>query len=85
MITEWFMTLWVGGVEWIAGMIPTFDESVQNVGLMAILAPVVVAAGGMGAWIPWTVLSVEAPLVIGAYVVSLGLRAIKSLIPTISG
>jgi hypothetical protein len=52
---------------------------------MSMLAPVAVGASGLGAWIPWTLLAVEAPIVIGAYVLSLVLRAIKSLIPTISG
>lgn len=85
MITEAFMSLWTTVVVWFAGLIPPFDEAVQNAGLMSMLAPVVVAAGGLGAWIPWPVLAVCAPIVIGAYVTSLILRAIKSLIPTISG
>lgn len=85
MIADVAIDIWVTFVGWLAGMIPTFDESVQNIGLMAMLAPVVVGAGGLGAWIPWVVLAVEAPLVIGAYVLSLILRVIKSLIPTISG
>jgi hypothetical protein len=84
-ISEFFISVWVDFVGWIAGLIPTFDESVQNVGLMSMLAPVAVGAGGLGAWIPWLILAVEAPLVIGMYVLSLVLRAIKSLIPTISG
>ena len=85
MITEWFIGIGVSFVTWFAGLIPTFDESVQNVGLMSMLAPVAVGATGLGAWIPWTLLAIEAPIVIGAYVISLVLRAIKSLIPTISG
>jgi hypothetical protein len=84
-ISEFFIGIWVDMVTWVAGLIPTFDESVQNVGLMSMLAPVAVGASGLGAWIPWTLLAVEAPIVIGAYVLSLVLRAIKSLIPTISG
>ena len=85
MIVEKLMDVWTVIVVWFAGLIPEFDQAVQNVGLMSMLAPVVVAAGGLGAWIPWPVLAVCAPVVIGAYVTSLVLRAIKSLIPTISG
>lgn len=85
MITEWFIGIWVGFTGWVTGLIPTFDESIQSIGLMAILQPVVVAAGGLGAWIPWLLLGILAPVVISMYVGSLLLRAIKSLIPTISG
>ena len=85
MITDFFITTWTGMVGWVTGLLPAFDQSTTNIGLMGILQPVAVGATGLGAWIPWGVLAIEAPIVIGMYVGSLVLRAIKSLIPTISG
>lgn len=85
MITLWFINVWVGFTGWLTGLVPPFDQQVTNVGLMSILAPMAQGAASLGAWIPWGTLSFWAPIVIGMYVLSLVLRAIKSLIPTISG
>lgn len=85
MITAALINIWTGFVTWLTGLMPPFDQSVTNAGLMGILQPVSAGAAGLGAWIPWGVLAVEAPIVIGLYVTSLILRVIKSLLPTISG
>lgn len=85
MITEWIMTQWANIVIWFNGLFPPFDQQVQNAGLMAILAPVIVQAGNLGAWIPWALIGTLAAVVTAFYVATLILRIIKSLIPTISG
>ena len=85
MITLFFMSTWVALVGWSTSLLPPLDVNVTNAGLMGILAPVAQGAYGLGAWIPWGTLGIEAPIVIGLYVTSLVARVIKSFIPLISG
>lgn len=85
MITEALLNLWTGFASWVVGMVPSFTESTQNAGLMGMLVPVIGGASQLGAWIPWAVAAIWLPLTIGVYLVTLVLRIIKSLIPTISG
>lgn len=86
MISEWFIGIWTNTVIWVSGLIPSlpdFDTAVVGVG--AILGPVGMGLTGLGGWIPWPTVAFLLPISVGLYVLGLVLRAVKSLIPTISG
>lgn len=86
MIVEWLNSLWVGMASWTLGLAPGWAPGQEYAsGLAAILGPVSSAAYGLGAWIPWSVGTFWLNIVIACYFGSLIVRAIKSLIPTISG
>lgn len=85
MIIEWLYGIWEGFSVWILGLIPAFPVVGMNVGLAAILNPVSDGLAGLGGWIPWDVVNILLPISVSLYIGGLILRAVKSLIPMISG
>jgi hypothetical protein len=84
-ITQWAFDVWAGFVGWITGMLPQWDDPSMQAGLGTILDAFRPQVDGLGAWLPWTEISILVPLVLGLYLTFLTVRAIKSFIPTISG
>lgn len=85
MIVEWISTLWTNASIWFLGLLPPFPATAPKVGISGILDPVSTGLSGLGGWIPWDVVATLLTVSMGLYLITLILRAVKSLLPTISG
>lgn len=85
MITEWLFGIWESIAIWFIGLLPVWPATEFAFGLAAVLAPVSGGLQGLGGWIPWNLINVLLPISVSLYLAAFILRAVKSLIPTISG
>lgn len=85
MIVEFLLGVFANVQGWILSFLPAFSVSGLNAGIAAMLGPFADGVNQLGAWIPWSTVQIVLPISIGLYVSGLTLRAVKSLIPTISG
>lgn len=86
MIIEWFYGLWAGLIGWLCDMAPA-DSGVETLvaQMGSVFDPLESALDGLGAWFPWPVAAGAVQIVLQVYMAALVIRAVKSLIPTISG
>jgi hypothetical protein len=70
---------------WVLGFLPAFSTVGINAGLASILGPFSTGVNDLGAWLPWSAVQVWLPITMSLYISGLGIRAVKSFIPTISG
>lgn len=81
MIIEWLMWLGVNVFGMTMEQMPRFDD-VEGVVLTAsgYLLPLASGLASLGAWIPWGVLGVCMPIVIGTYIICLVIRLARAVV-----
>ena len=86
MISEFFINIWVTVSTWFLSLLPQMPGVEDaSFGVGNILRPVAAGLTGLGGWIPWGTIAVLLPISVALYIAGFVLRAVKSLIPTISG
>lgn len=77
MITEWFLGLWAGIVEWFAGILPQDDAPAFLTSVAGFIEDLVDSSAGLGAWIPWAYLGVVGGTVLTLWVVLVSVKGIR--------
>lgn len=86
MIVEWLYSVWTNLSTSTIGGLPGWAIGQEYMaGTAGLFGPVASTAYNLGGWIPWSVGAFWLATTMQFYFASLVIRAIKSLIPTISG
>lgn len=89
MISEWFLTLIGGFIEWFFGLIPDGDGiEAWSVTASNSLGPLLSGMGALGVWLPWSALAICVPVVVGMYVALFFIKMARNLfshVPVIGG
>lgn len=86
MIIEWGYSVIMHVVGWLFSlMAPQTGLDGVAVQMSTIFDPLQAGLTGLGGWIPWGIVSTCAGITLALWLVTLGMRVIKSFLPTISG
>jgi len=84
MITEFFVTVAMGFVNWLLTLTPSSGDVSPATGLLVTagnhLTALVSGAAQIGAWMPWDVLGIVLPIVLSFYVAMFVLKIVRQLI-----
>ena len=87
MITEWFIELGLMLAEWLLGLL-AFELPTWFTDSEGLLVDLSAQVGGLGVWIPWSVMTAVALTVIGNWLLVYVVKIVKQLlahIPQIGG
>lgn len=77
MITEWFISLAVGFLQWATGLLGTAAPPQFISDAAGAVTGIVNSAAGLGAWIPWAYLGVVGGGVLTYWLVVVGVKAVR--------
>jgi hypothetical protein len=88
MVTEFFLGVIAGIVDWFLGLFPEWVVPAELVSFDDTLNGFIGSFSGLGVWVPWALLVVCVGIAIASYLVGLAVRAgrwILGLAPTMGG
>jgi hypothetical protein len=88
MISDFFIGLWSGFMDWGLGLFGTSDPPAYLTTVTTFISGLLQSAQGLGVWVPWVLVLSIAGINIGLWLVFTvvkGARWVLGLIPTMGG
>lgn len=88
MISEFFLTLAAGFVDWLAGLFGTWDPPAQLVDMAGSVAGLVGQFASLGIWVDWGVLAACVAASVATWAIVVGIKVVRAVaahIPAFGG
>ncbi|KRA23520.1 hypothetical protein ASD65_03100 [Microbacterium sp. Root61] len=80
MISEWFLGLAVGFVQWLAGVFGEWTPPPELTGASSAVNGIIGSLAGMGVWVAWPVLGACVGAAITAWAIVVGIKLVRAVI-----
>lgn len=85
MITEFFLNLALGVVEWVVGLLPDWTPPAGITDADGMLSQVLAFGAGLGTWVDWATVGALALIPLGLWVIGVGWKLVRTLLSHIPG